>query len=79
MVGWMGAGTGSTVMRPGGKLHVPFWSKKPSPHVAIHSCHEWSAFALESLAADLQHRDQVVSDQQLQILELGGELELGVL
>jgi hypothetical protein len=67
------------VLKPGARVHVPYWSKKASPHVAIHSWHEWTNAALEATVSDFQHQAQQVADQQAQILELGGEVELGVL
>jgi hypothetical protein len=50
------------VFRPGARMHVPYWAKKPSKHIAVHAWHDWASMSLQATALALDERQQQVAD-----------------
>ena len=72
IVAWGSAGTGMVVFRPCVRMHVPYWAKKASPHIAVHAWHDWSSMSLHAMALERDERQQ-------QIADLTEMIEIGVL
>lgn len=62
IVAWGSAGTGMVVFRPGARMHVPFWAKKASLHIAVHAWHDWASMSLQATALELDERQQQIAD-----------------
>jgi hypothetical protein len=74
IIGWVAPGSGSNVLKPGSRMHVPYWAKKPCSHVQIHAWHEWAATALESTVTEIEMNHLMIAELQ----ELAGH-DAGVL